>query len=159
MLSLFAAALALVPCPSVSPLACHCRRCCHCRQRWQTRPTNHCRPQPLLPSRHRTSFCCRAILCLGPQLSTLTPLPTPPPTTMPMPVRRIPPPRFELHRRPPPPPTNHCCHQSVFAAAANLIAFTLLSVAAILAILGPPSLLPFLVCGRHPCHLFFIVVL
>ena len=47
----------------------------------------------------------------------------------------------------------HCCHSAVFAAAAVHSCRCLLSVAAFLAISGPPSLPPFLVCGRHPHHL------
>ena len=87
---LFAATLAILPCPSLFPLACCC--CCHRRRRqrrWGMRPTDCHRPPPL-PFCRRARFCCRAVLlvgffchavlCSGSQLST-PPLPSPSPTT------------------------------------------------------------------------------
>ena len=62
---LFAAAPAIVPCLSASPLTC---RCCRRHRRWGrwrgTHPTDHHHPPPL-PFRRRASFCCCAVLLAG----------------------------------------------------------------------------------------------
>jgi hypothetical protein len=78
MPSLFAAASAIVPCPSASPLACRCCRYRHCRQRRRrTCPTDPCCPPPPPPLsfRRRASFCCHTVLRSGLQLLT-PPLPS-----------------------------------------------------------------------------------